>query len=201
MKLYMSPTSPYARKVRAVLIEKGIDCEQANAWADPAAGLSGHNPLGKVPALVLDDGTDLFDSVVIVEYLDRAFPGPELIPAEPRARALVRRWEALADGVADATVLAMLERRRPAERLDPKAVERQLDKVRTALTRADADLAGRTWAVGDGLTLADLAVVCAVGYVHLRFPEVLEGAWPTLAAFVARVGARPSLATTAPPPA
>src|SRR5262245_29000821 len=101
MKLWMSPTSPYARKVRIVLGEKRIACEELVPSA-ARIDLSQKNPLAKVPTLELDDGTLLFDSVVIVEYLDALVPEPRLIPEPPLARALVRRWEALADGICDA---------------------------------------------------------------------------------------------------
>jgi glutathione S-transferase len=193
MKLITSPTSPYGRKVRIALIEKSIACEVANEPAAP------HNPLAKIPALVLDDGTPLFDSVVIVEYLDALTPSPKLIPSGPRERALVRRWEAVADGIADATVLAMLEGRRAPALQDASFVERQLGKVRASLAFADSELR-ESFAHGASFSLADAALCAACGYLELRFPDVLaSSATPRLHAYLARLATRPSLVSTAIP--
>ena len=116
MKLIGSLASPYTRKVRIVLAEKKIDYdfEIDNPWK-PDAKAAKLNPLGKVPALLLDDGRTLFDSRVIVGFLDNASPIARLVPAENRERVEVRRWEALADGVLDAGVLARLENQREAK--------------------------------------------------------------------------------------
>ncbi|HEY4157573.1 MAG TPA: glutathione S-transferase N-terminal domain-containing protein [Polyangiaceae bacterium] len=193
MKLITSPLSPYGRKVRIALLEKSLPCEVVNEAALP------HNPLGKIPALMLDDSTSLFDSVVIVEYIEGVAPTPQLIPSEPHERALVRRWEALADGIADAAVLAMLEGRRAAELRDPSVVERQLGKVRAALAFAEAGLA-ESFAHGATFSLADAALVSAIGYLHLRHPDVLPSSpTPRLHAYLTRLATRPSIATTTPP--
>src|SRR5438552_1635452 len=113
MKLIGSLTSPYTRKARVVLSEKRIDYEFVveNAW-DPASKVPDYNPLGKVPVLVLDDGTAIFDSPVIVDYLDTVTPVGRLIPEPTRQRILVRRWEALADGILDAAASIVMERKR-----------------------------------------------------------------------------------------
>jgi glutathione S-transferase len=202
VKLYSSPTSPFARKVRIALREKGVACDEIDTWSlGAASGLVDHNPLGKVPSLVLDDGTDLFDSVVIVEYIDAIWPSPRLIPETLPARTLVRRWEALSDGIADAAVLAMLEGRRAEALQDPAALKRQHGKILSALVRADHDLGERTWCVGDDFTLADAALASALGYLDLRCPTLWRGKHPRLETYLARLEQRPSVASTKPPAA
>ena len=110
MKLLSSPASPYTRKVRIVLTEKKIECELETVDVAPAENpVNRHNPLGKIPTLLLDDGTALYDSRVIVEYLDNVSPVSRLIPEPARQRIVVRRWEALADGVLDAGLLVRYE--------------------------------------------------------------------------------------------
>lgn len=119
LTLYHSLTSPYARKVRSVLLEKRIAFEGVNV-ADAGRSAAEHNPLGKVPTLVLGDGTVLFDSRVIVEALDAMYPEPRLIPSEPRARAIVRHWEALGDGICDVLIPVVLDSRRPRSSAIPR---------------------------------------------------------------------------------
>ena len=130
MKLIASPTSPYARKVRIALVEKRIDCEfvEDSPWS-PGTKATLHNPLGKVPVLVLDDGTSLYDSRVIVEYLDTVSPVSRLIPEPSRQRIAVKRWEALADGICDAAVAVVLEGKRPAMQQSKEWIARQRDKI------------------------------------------------------------------------
>src|SRR3979411_1547137 len=130
MKLLASHTSPYARKVRIAIAEKKIECElvEESPWA-AGTSVPDYNPLGKVPVLVLDDGTALYDSRVIVEYLDTVSPVSRLIPEPNRQRIAVRRWEALADGVCDAAVAIVLERRRPARQQSLELIERQEKKM------------------------------------------------------------------------
>jgi glutathione S-transferase len=197
MKLWTSSTSPYARKVRIVLREKRIACEEQSP-VQIGLDLSQKNPLAKVPTLELDDGTMLFDSVVIVEYLEALQPSPRLIPELPRERALGRRWEALAEGIADAVVLAMLEGRRTPERRDPAVVERQHGKVRAALSQIETFLAAHAGLFSDEFSLADAAVLSALGYVELRAPELLKVPYPILEGYRAHFAARASVATTDP---
>jgi glutathione S-transferase len=190
--------SPFSRKVRITLREKNIACEEVDVFAPGARdGIGAHNPLGKVPALVLDDGTDLFDSAVIVEYLDAVWPTPRLLPEAPAARAIVRRWEALADGIAEATVLAMLENRRPEERRDAAVIERQHGKILAALGRAEHDLGDQPFCAGGEFSLADVALVSAIGYLDFRFPELRKGRFPRVEALLGRLAGRPSVASTA----
>ncbi len=197
MLLFMSPTSPYSRKVRIVLREKALGCEEVDhneSERKPATV----NPLAKVPTLLLDDGTPIFDSVVITETLEALFPNPPLIPADPVQRMKVRRWEALADGLCDALIPVVLESRRPAERRDDAYMAKLEGKVRATLGRFEEQLGGRRFAHGDTFTLADAAVVSAVGYVALRRPELLEPC-RVVRAYADSLLSRPSIANTVMP--
>jgi glutathione S-transferase len=173
MKLIASLTSPFSRKVRIVANEKRIDFDLVVdiPW-EPDTHVPDYNPLGKVPVWVLDDGKTLFDSRVIVEYLDSISPVNHLIPTDARARIAVKRFEALADGICDAAALVYLERKRPAERQDPAWIDRQLRKVDAGLASLSADIGMNNWCMGEFFTLADIAVGCALGYLDLRFPEI-----------------------------
>jgi len=197
MLLYHSFTSPYARKVRVVLLEKGIRFDAIDV-ATTESPLSDINPLGKVPTLVLDNGTVLFDSAVITETLEALFPMPTLIPQGPLERAIVRRWEALADGLCDVVIPVILDARRDVSQQNPTYSDKLLAKVRAVLSYFDSHVSGRHFIVGESFSLADIAVVTALGYLALRKPELLEG-HEGLSAYVARQLARPSLSTTVPP--
>jgi glutathione S-transferase len=173
MKLFGSLASPFARKVRIVAAEKRIDYtfERADPWQSEQA-LTGHNPLGKVPVLVLEDGTALYDSRVIVEFLDAVSPIGRLIPADHRERIEVRRWEALADGILDAGGAARKERQRPSHEQNSAWIERQLGKVTRGVAVMNRDLEGSAWCAGTGYSLADIAVGCCVGWLTFRFPDL-----------------------------
>ena len=136
MKLVGSLTSPYVRKVRAVLAEKKIEYEFVidSPWTADT-GVPDLNPLGKVPVLILDDGSTLFDSRVIAEYLDNVTPNNRLLPSPNRERIAIKRWEALADGVVDAAVTIVLESKRPEEMRDPTWIARQQGKITAGSTR------------------------------------------------------------------
>lgn len=196
MLLYHSPTSPYARKVRVLLLEKRLTYEGVNV-ADSGRSAREHNPLGKVPTLVLDDGTVLFDSRVITETLDALYPEPRLIPVEPRERALVRHFEALADGICDVLIPVVLDSRRAPEKRDPEYTKKLLGKAEASLDYLEPVLSGRA-TVGDRFSLADVAIVCALGYANLRLPELLDGR-DILGAYLRHQLERPSLAETVPP--
>lgn len=197
MQLFFSPTSPYARKVRATLSEKGVPFDALDV-VDGARKASEQNPLGKVPTLLLDDGTALFDSTVIVEYLDAVYPTPKLIPDAPLQRALVRRWEALADGICDVLIPVVQQSVRPADLQDSAQIAKLEAKVKAGLAEFDQLLDGKAFAHGDSFGLADIAVVCAVGYVNLRRSALLVG-YPALQRYVETQLQRPSLAETIPP--
>ena len=203
MKLIGSLTSPYVRKVRIVMAEKKLDYqhELEDVWASDKILKS--NPLGKVPCLVLPGGEAIFDSRVIVEYLDTRSPVSRLIPEGSRERIEVRTWEALADGILDAAILARLEQNWPgrtAEQRSQKWVDRQLQKVHASLDAISRGLADKPWCSGIHLSLADIAVGCALGYVTFRFPQIdWRGAHPNLAKLAEKLDARQSFIDTVPP--
>ena len=173
MKLIGTVTSPYTRKVRVALSEKRLECEfVVDAPNTPNSTVAKFNPLGKIPVLVLDDESALFDSRVIVEYLDTASPGNRLIPEEKRPRIQVRRWEALADGCTDAAVAIYVEKRRAAGTQSEEWLARQQGKIDRALQVMADDLAAKSWCAGDFFTLADIAVGCCLGFLDLRLPDV-----------------------------
>lgn len=196
MKLLGSLTSPYARKVRLVMLEKNIPHEFLNDPPREPGSLSARvNPLARIPALVLDDETCVFDSPVIAEYADSLSDAPVLIPrSDARARMLVKRWEALADGIIDSAVVVRTESLRPAEKQDPEIAARHNKAITQALAHAAHELGGGEWCHGNALTLADLALVSAMLYLDLRQPERdWRGAHPNLAGWFARISARPSV--------
>jgi len=201
MKLYATPTSPYARKVRIALAEKKIECELVfESPATPGSVIADLNPLGKIPVLVLDDGTRLFDSRVIVEYLDTVSPVSRLIPEPSRQRIAVKRWEALADGICDATVAIVQERKRPARQQSGEFIERQARKVSAGLAEMARELADRAWCNGEAYSLGDIAAGCALGYLDLRDPaRDWRRDYPNLARHAEKLGKRASFIDTAPP--
>lgn len=173
MKLIGSLSSPFARKVRVVMSEKRIDYEFViDPPSDPATRVPEFNPLGKVPVLITDDGVRLFDSPVIVEYLDSISPVARLIPEPARQRIQVRRWEALADGILDAAVLLVQEGRRPAELQSEAVISRQRTKIDRALAFAALDLGEKAWCSGETYSLADIALACALGFLDFRFRDI-----------------------------
>ena len=201
MKLLHSPTSPYARKVRVVAAEKKLelDLELADPW-NPNPELVRVNPLGKVPALIMEDGTSVFDSRVIVEYLDGLSPVHRLIPEASRDRIAVKRWEAIADGLCDAAIIARLENNRPDKNeSSTKQIERQLGKISACLEEMARDLGDREHCVGNTLSLADIAAGCALSYLKFRYAEIAwEMAHPNLARLYKKLAARASFKTTDP---
>jgi glutathione S-transferase len=191
MKLLASPASPYTRKVRVVLAEKKIECEMQLVDVAPAENpVNPHNPLGKIPTLVLDDGAALYDSRVIVEFLDHVSPLNRLIPAEIRERVQVRRWEALADGVVDAGILVR----------GGFQLEKQVARMRRGMARLAAELEGRPWCQGERYSLADIALGCCVGWLGFRKPGDIDwpAEYPVLGRHYAKLMERPAFADTAP---
>ena len=176
MKLIGSTTSPYVRKVRVVMVEKKLDFTfvTEDVWAAQTT-IAETNPLGKVPCLIMEGGEALFDSRVIVEYLDTLSPVGKLIPAVGRERAEVKTWEALADGVLDALILARLEAtwdgRGDAQR-SQAWIDRQFGKVQTSLKAMSKGLGDKVFCVGIHLSLADIAVGCALSYLDFRFAQI-----------------------------
>ena len=204
MKIIGSITSPYVRKVRIVLAEKKIEADFVleNVWAaETTIGLT--NPLGKIPCLVMDDGSGIFDSRVIVEYVDTLSPVGKLIPADGRERAAVKTWEAVADGLLDAGILARLEATwRPTEQQSPAWVERQMSKIDAVLKSMSIGLGESTFCYNNQFSLADVAVGCALGYLDFRFPSLdWRAQYPNLDQLHQRLMQRQSFKDTVPPAA
>ena len=176
MKLIGSFTSPYVCKVRIVLAEKKLDYQFATeeVWSAETR-IHESNPLGKVPCLIMEGHEAVFDSRVIVEYLDTLSPVGKLIPTGGRERAEVKTWEALADGVMDAALLARMESvwagRAEGER-SQAWIERQLGKINHALAAMAKGLGDKPFCAGIHLSLADIAVGCALAYLDFRFPQI-----------------------------
>ena len=203
MKLIGSSTSPYVRKVRVVMAEKKLDYNYAteNVWSADSK-ISESNPLGKVPCLIMEGAEALFDSRVIVEYLDTLSPVGKLIPTVGRERAEVKTWEALADGVLDALLLARMEAtwdgRTKAQR-SQAWIDRQLGKVDTSLKAMAKGLGEKPFCSGIHLSLADIAVGCALGYLEFRFPQIeWRSEHANLAKLQDKLMLRASFADTAP---
>lgn len=200
MLLRHSPTSPFVRKVAVLLHETGlierVPFDSVDGWAEPAA-LVADNPLSMVPTLVLDDGSSLYDSTVICDYLDHLHEGPRMIPSSGDARWQVLREQALADGMLECAALIFVELvKRPEERrwawwleLKRRAITRALDMLEAQAGR----LAGR-------VDLGSISIAVTLGYLDLRGAV---GDWragrPQLAAWFAEFSARPSMLATAPP--
>ena len=176
MKLIGAITSPYVRKVRVVMAEKKLDYSfvAENVWA-PDTTISESNPLGKVPCLIMEGGEALFDSRVIVEYLDTLSPVGKLIPSLGRERAEVKTWEALADGLLDAAILARLEATwdgRTKVQRSQGWIDRQMDKITACLKAMSKGLGDKPFCGGIHFSLADIAAGCALGYLDFRFSQV-----------------------------
>jgi len=200
MKLRYSPTSPYVRKVTVTAIETGLDDDiervPTNPW-DPQTDLPDDNPLGRVPAVLTDEGVTLYDSPVICEYLDSLHDGPGLFPASGAARFDALRRQALGDGLLDAAALRFIETaRRPEAYRWSGWIERQSAVVRRVLDRLEAEeVAG----FGDDFDIGHVAIACGLGYVDFRAPaERWRESRPRLREWYESVAARPSLAQTVP---
>jgi glutathione S-transferase len=203
MKLIGSGTSPYVRKVRVVMAEKKLDYQfvSEDVWSADT-NISQSNPLGKVPCLVMEGGEALFDSRVIVEYLDTLSPVGKLIPAVGRERAEVKTWEALADGVLDALILARLEATwagRAKGQRSQAWIDRQLGKTHASLKAMSQGLGDKPFCAGIYLSLADIAVGCALGYLDFRFQDIdWRSTYPNLAKLHEKLAQRPSFADSLP---
>ncbi|HTH77934.1 MAG TPA: glutathione S-transferase N-terminal domain-containing protein [Ramlibacter sp.] len=203
MKLIGAISSPYVRKVRIVMAEKKLEYDFVleDVWAADTA-IAQSNPLGKVPCLVMEGGEALFDSRVIVEYLDTLSPVGKLIPAVGRERAEVKTWEALADGVLDASVLARLEAQWAGRKKNERSqawIDRQLAKVNASVKAMSQGLGEKPFCAGIYLSLADISVGCALGYLEFRFPDIdWRGPYPNLGKLYDKLMTRPSFTETRP---
>ena len=201
MKLIGSLASPYVRKVRVVMAEKKLDYQLIleDVWS-PDTNIQQSNPLGKVPCLLMEDGGAMFDSRVIVEYLDTLTPVGKLIPAHGRERAEVKSWEALADGVSDAAILVRLEKnQRPAHLQSDAWIARQMEKVNAGLKAMSNGLGEASFCTGNHLTLADISVACTLGWLSFRFPEISwREDYVNLAKLFDKLAERPSFKDSLP---
>lgn len=199
MKLLGTNTSPYVRKVRLVLLEKNIPhAYLIDAPREPDSQVARANPLARIPALILDDETCVFDSPVIAEYLDTLNDTPILIPSNDAiARMRVKRWEALADGIMDSAVMARTESIRPAEKQDASIINRHNNSISRALQFIANQLGQAEWCEGTSITLSDLALVSALIYLDLR---QVDRNWrklhPNLAQWFEKMNERASVRAT-----
>ena len=201
MKILGSPGSPFVRKVRVFAAEKSINAEFVlDRPSHAGSRISEFNPLGKVPVLVLDDGEAIYDSAVIVEYLEGVKPVPQLIPSDFRGRITVRRWEALGDGIAEAAINISHEYG-PMNDAEKRAewIPRQQAKIERGLALIERSIANREWLHGERFSLADIAAGYAVGYVDHALPAFdRRKRFPGLTAYVERLMSRPSFTNSAP---
>ena len=202
LQLISATPSPYARKVRIALAEKGIPFELVTEvpWNSTTATPK-HNPLEKLPVLIFEDGSSVYESRYILEVIEAKWPQPALVPADTWEKLAARKVEVLADGICDALVLLFWERHRPAAQQSTEWIARQRRKVDGGL-RALAKTAGdREWVVGESFGLADIATGTVLRYIDVRFPEhPWRAQYPNLMALSARLEARPSFAATVPVP-
>jgi glutathione S-transferase len=200
MQLLSATPSPYARKVRIALAEKKLPFQLVTEvpW-DHTTQTPQHNPLEKLPVLIFDDGTSVYESRYILEVIEAKWPKPPMMPADPWERLAARKVEVIADGICDACVLLFWERHRPAAQQSTEWIARQRRKVDGGL-RELTHLAGeREWVVGDRFGLADICVGTVLRYLDVRFPEhPWRSQYANLVTLSARMEARPSFAATVP---
>jgi glutathione S-transferase len=202
MKLISATPSPYARKVRIALAEKGIPFELITEvpW-DSTTTVPRYNPLEKLPVLLPDDGRSVYDSSHILEWLDAKFPDPPLLPATADDRLEAKRCMVIGDGVCDAFLLVFFERLRPPEHQSAPWITRQMRKIDGGLADMARTVGERTFAVGDRFSHGDIAFGCVLGYLSVRFPEL---AWrsthPGLALYYDALAERRSFRDTVPYP-
>lgn len=203
MKLYASPASSFARKIRVMLIEKNVAHEviMMNLW-EPN-DYQTINPIGKVPSLKLDDGRVVINSPLIADYVDSKYPSPRFIPADPNGRLEVRRWEAVADGMMDAVAVSLYENRFHDEATRSQAyLTRLRGKIDAGLASLDSLLGSRPWLFGDTMSLADLAISCHLGFLAVRMPQFFpQDKYANLARLWKTMEDRDSMKKTVPPPA
>ncbi len=200
MKLLYTVNSPYARKVRIVALEKHIDLKlEIVELGDPNSLVKKYNPLGKIPVLVLNEDEALYDSRVIVEYLDARTPVTKLVPSENALRIAVIRWEALADGICDAAVATMIEKRKSENHQSEAYIAKHLTKVSAGLEQLNKDINKKKWCVNETFSLADVSVGCMLGYIDLRFKYLnWQSRYPNLFKHYTILSKRPSFKNTRP---
>ena len=202
MKLISATPSPYARKVRIALAEKGIpfDLETEVPWHGTSVTPQ-YNPLEKLPVLILEDGSAVYESHYIMEWIEAKYPAPPLVPADIDGRLLARKFEVLCDGTCDAFVLMFFEQMRDQERQSPEWIARQRRKVDGGVREIARMIGDRDYAVGDSFGLGDIAAGTVVGYLDVRWPDYpWREQYPSLAAYSDRMERRPSFQRTKPTP-
>ena len=198
MRLIIATPSPFSRKIRVVIREKNIACDEDihNPWVSDST-VTGLNPLGQVPILTTDDQQQIFDSRVIFDYLEQLKPANPLLPFDPVEQIQTRKIESIADGISDATVLLVLEAHRPKHLQSSDWIERQQKKIENSLHFLNHRLKNRKWFVGDENTLADISVGCALSYLNLRLPSYLwRECFPSLSRFSDMIEQRSSFKDT-----
>jgi glutathione S-transferase len=201
-KLLSATPSPYARKVRIALFEKGLPFELVTEvpW-DSTTSTPKYNPLEKLPVLILEDGSSIYESSFIMQYLELKYPDTPMLPSDVDGIIAARRLEVLCDGVCDAFVLTFFEKMRPQDQISREWVARQRRKIDGGLREMSRLIGDREFAVGDRFGLGDIAVGTVVGYLAVRFAELdWRAQYPNLAAFSARMEQRPSFAGSVPVP-
>ncbi len=200
MKLIGSHTSPFVRKVRIVLAEKKMDYEFIiDLPSQEGSKVPSINPLGRIPVLLLDADTPLYDSRVIVEHIDNVTPNNKLFPAPNRERTEIKRWEALADGLCDAAVMAVQESRRPKKEQSAQWIIRQRDTIQRSLAVMENQVGDKSFCMGTHFSLADIAVGTALGYLCFRFPDITwQERHPNLSKLYEKLSLRQSFIDTTP---
>ena len=199
MKLYGSPFSPYARKARVLIIEKKIACDFVveDPWAVESK-IPTMNPLGKVPVLQIGPDNYLFESELVVHYLDH-LDGRPLQPKDAAGYWQSQWWQALGNGMIDATIARVLETRRPADKQMPDKIEREETRIARAFATAGRAYPGEQFLAGSNFSLADLVLGVAFQYIDIRYPHDWRGQYPALAKWFVGVARRPSFLMTMPP--
>jgi len=201
MKLFYSNNSPYARKIRILIDEKKVSVTlEKVVLADKNCTIHEYNPLAKVPTLIAND-ISIFDSPVIAEYVDQKSGLPYLIPSDFDKKILVKRWEAISDGLCDAAVAIMLEKRKPLTQQNADLFEKQMRKIKLSLEWLNREMEGKEYYLDNKFSYADIADGCALGYVKLRYPEIdFENEYLSLYRLHELLMQRSSFQTTAPEP-
>ncbi len=202
MRLISATPSPFARKVRIALAEKGIPfvLQTEVPWNDNTT-VPQHNPLEKLPVLLLDDGTAIYESSYILEWLERRYPNPPLLPVDDDGILAAKRFDVLANGICDAVVLLYFERLRPEAHRSQPWMDRQLRKIHGGVAELARSIGDRSFAVGCQFGLGDIAAGSTLGYLEVRLTEFdWRGQYPALGRYLDGLMLRPSLRDTVPYP-
>ena len=199
MKLYGSPTSPYVRKARVLIAEKNLQVEFVveDPWLDNSPIIT-KNPLSKVPALEIGPDNYMFESALVVHYLDHV-DGRSFTPRDPPGYWQAQWWQALGHGIIDAGIARILETRRPADKQMPEKMAREEARIHRAIALGEQSFKGGDFLVGNRFSLADLVLGVGLQYTDFRYPHDWRASAPKLAAWHKVIAARPSFVETQPP--